>query len=124
MTIEFNWTVVICIILFLVVLDKGLTIANIKAVEKNFPKTKAIDIEKNPIAKYFFIKFGLVGGSIIYGILSFITFILALFLLSLALHPFWPDTCWSIALWILMLWYGLVIANNFFFLLKYNLVVP
>ena len=122
--VEFDWTIVLLVILFLVVLDKGLTIANIKAVEKNFPKTNAIEIEKNPVAKYFFTKFGLYGGSIIYGILSFLTFILALLLLSWSLHFFYPTTSWSIALWILMLWYGLVILNNFFFLLKYNMIVP
>ena len=123
-SVEFNWSVILVVILFLVVLDKGLTIVNIKSVEKNFPKIDALSIEKNPIARYFFKQYGLIGGSIVYGILSFITFLLALMVLSYSLHFFWPTTAWSIALWILMLWYGLVILNNFFFLLKYNMIVP
>jgi len=122
--VEFNWSIVLTVILILVVLDKGITVMNIKSVEKNFPKVDPLSIEKNPVAKYFFEKFGLMGGSIIYGILSFLTFILALFILSWSLHFFFPTTAWSIALWILMLWYGLVIANNLFFLLKYNALIP
>jgi hypothetical protein len=63
-----NWTVIIIIAIILITLDKGLTVLNIKAVEKNNPSVDALSIEKNPLAKFAFQKTGLLWGSILYGI--------------------------------------------------------
>ena len=121
----FNWTVVIGIIILLVFLDKFITFVNIKAIEKNFPKIKdPFSAEKNPLARWFFVKFGLVWGSILYGIVSLISFFLALLMLGFAFRLFWPATAWSIALYVLIIWYCLVIGNNVFFLLKFTGKVP
>jgi len=115
---------VLIVIVLLVSLDKIITVANILQVEKNFPEVDRYSIEKNPVAKFFFVKCGLLGGTIIYGILSVLTFILALVLLEWTLKLFGVVNAQSISLYIMMLLYGLVISNNLFFFLKYSRIVP
>ena len=122
MTNAMIWVLVVIIVL--VTLDKGITFMNVKAVEKNFPQVDKYSIEKNPIAKYFFKQFGLVGGTILYWILSIITFILALILLEWMLKLFGVVNALSISLWIMIIFYCMVIGNNLFFLLKFSRIVP
>ena len=122
MTNAMVWVLVVIVIL--VTLDKGLTFINIKQVEKNFPEIDKFSIEKNPIAKFFFNKCGLVGGTVLYWILSIITFILALILLEWTLKLFGVINAQSISLWIMIIFYCMVIGNNLFFLLKFSKVVP
>jgi len=119
-----NWTIIIAVIIILVSLDKLLTVANIKAVEKNYPEVDRLSIEKNPIAKNFFIQYGLVWGTALYWLFSIITFLVALGLLSWCLSLFKVTNHLSISLWILIIWYSFVIGNNLFFLLKFNGVIP
>jgi len=121
---EINWTIVIAIIILLVSIDKILTVINIKAVEKNYPNVDRLSIEKNPLAKNFFIQYGLVWGTALYWLFSIITFLIALGLLSWCLSLFKVTNHLSISLWTLMIWYGFVIMNNLYFLLKYSQVVP
>ncbi len=115
---------VLVVIVILVSLDKIITAANILQVEKNFPEVNKYDIEKNPVAKFFFKKCGLLWGTIIYGILSVLTFILALILLEWTLKLFGVVNAQSISLYIMILLYCLVIGSNLFFLLKFSKVVP
>ena len=115
---------VLIVIVLLVGIDKAITFANIKAVEKNFPEVDKYSIEKNPLAKFFFKNFGLIGGTIVYFILSVITFLIALKLLDLCLALFRVTNSFSIALWIMIILYCIVIGNNLFFLLKFNGVIP
>ena len=122
MTNAMIWVLVV--IILLVGVDKIITVANIKAVEKNFPEVNKYDIEKNPIAKFFFTKCGLLWGTIIYGILSVLTFILALILLEWTLKLFGVVNAPSISLYVMILLYCLVIGNNLFFLLKFSKVIP
>jgi len=121
-SINFVW--VLIIIILLVGIDKAITVANIKAVEKNFPGMDKYSIEKNPLAKAFFNKFGLAWGTIFYGLLSIITFLIALKLLDWCISLFKVTNSLSIALWILIIFYCMVIGNNLFFLLKFSKVVP
>jgi len=114
---------VLLVIVLLVGVDKIITVANIQAVEKNFPNIDKFSIEKNPLAKFFFTKLGLIGGTIVYFILSVITFLIALKLLDLCLHLFRVTNSFSIALWIMIILYCIVIGNNLFFLLKFNGVI-
>lgn len=100
----------------LITVDKGITIANVVQANKYFPEAMKDDIykiEKNPVAKFFFQKLGLAGGSLVYWIISMITLFVAFGLLSLVVGN-------RIALYIVVLLYGLVIANNFYFLFKYS----
>lgn len=120
----FNWPIILIIITALICLDKGLTIANILQVEKNFPDTDPLSIEKNPLAKQFFKQFGLWGGTVAYALFSFLTFLVALRLLSWAIGSFGVTNSLSIAFYILLIWYGFVISNNFYFLLKFSKVIP
>jgi hypothetical protein len=122
--IEINWTYILILIVLLVTLDKVLTVINIKSVEKNFPGVNRLDIEKNPLAKEFFKQYGLFGGSVLYGIFSILTFLLALYLLKWCLSLFNVGNPLSISLWALTIWYSIVIGNNLFFLLKFNKLIP
>jgi len=121
--IEINWTYILILIIFLVTMDKMLTVVNIKLVEKNFPDVDRLSIEKNPLAKEFFKQYGLTFGSLLYGLFSVITFLLALFLLKWSLSLFNVSNPLSISLWVLTIWYGIVISNNLFFLLKFSKVI-
>jgi len=121
---EINWAIVIAIIIILVSLDKLLTVVNIKAVEKNYPEVDRLSIERNPLAKNFFIQYGLVWGTALYWLFSVLTFLIALGLLSWCLSMFKVTNYFSISLWILMIFYGFVIMNNLFFALKFNGVIP
>ena len=121
---EINWTIVIAIIIILVSLDKLLTVVNIKAVEKNYPEIDRLSIERNPLAKNFFIQYGLVWGTALYWLFSIITFLVALGLLSWCLSLFKVTNHFSISLWVMMIVYGFVIMNNLFFALKFNGVIP
>jgi hypothetical protein len=121
---DFNWAIVLIVIIVLVGLDKALTLMNILRVEKNFPQSDPLSIEKNPIAKSFFKQFGLWGGTVLYFFASILTFILALLLLSWTLSLFGLTNNKSIALYVLIIWYGFVISNNFYFFLKFSRVVP
>ena len=114
---------VLLVIVLLVGVDKIITVANIKAVEKNFPEIEPYSIEKNPIAKFFFEKCGLLFGTIFYFFLSVITFIIALLLLEWTLKLFGVVNATSISLYIMIMLYGLVISNNLYFLLKFSRIV-
>lgn len=114
---------VLIVIILLVGIDKIITVANIKAVEKNFPEIEPYSIEKNPIAKFFFKQCGLIGGTALYFVLSVITFIIALMLIEWTLKLFNVVNASSIALYIMIILYCLVIGNNLFFLLKFSKVV-
>ena len=103
----------------LVTADKLITVVNIKQVQKNFPDAVADDpykIEKNPLAKWFFQKLGLLWGSVVYWVISLGTVFLFYYLFKL---PFGP----RVSLYIVMMVYGFVIVNNLYFLLKYSRLI-
>ncbi len=120
----FNWTIVIFVIIALVAADKVLTLANINAVKKNFPDADPLSIEKNPLAKEFFKQHGIYWGSLTYGLFSFLTFFIFIFLMNWTLRLCNVTNHLSISLYIIMLWYGLIIINNLYFLLKFSKVIP
>lgn len=122
--IEFNWKIVIIVLVALVIADKALTVINLNTMKKNFPDVDILKAEKNPIARFFFQKFGLVGGTIIQGLLGIITAIIALLLFNQTLQKFYVPNSLSISLWIVIIIYSIVIGNNLFFLLKASKVVP
>lgn len=121
---EVNWIIVFVLIISLVSVDKIITYFNIKAVEKNFPEIDKFSIEKNPLAKKFFRDHGLILGSIIYWIISIITFIVALALIKWTIQLLGIPNSLTIALWIMTILYVIVIGNNIVFLLKYNKLIP
>ncbi len=120
----FNWTIVLFIIIALVAADKLITVANINAVKNNFPHIDPLSIEKNPLAREFFKQHGLIWGTITYGIFSFLTFLVFMFLLNWTLKLFNVTNHLSISLYVIMIIYGIVILNNLYFLLKYSRVIP
>lgn len=119
-----SWIYILILIVCLVSIDKGLTVLNINAVEKNFPKIDKLSIEKNPLAKEFFKQYGLLWGTLLYGLFSILTFVVALLLLKWCLSLFNVTNSLSISLWVLTIWYGIVIANNLYFLFKFNQWIP
>ena len=104
--------VVFTIFFILMLFDKGLTFGVIKQIEKNPNVSDPIEVERNPLARFFFRKLGLVWGTILYGILSLITMFLAFFLFRSFFNEY-------IALYIIMMIFGLIIANNTFWLLNH-----
>jgi len=117
------WIVVTIIAIVLVSLDKGITAYNVKAVAKNNPGVNPYSIERNPLAKWTFQKFGLTGGTIIYWFLSIVTFIMAVYLFSYPARVFAPNNAYGVALYVVMMVYGLVIFNNLYFSLRYNKII-
>ena len=115
-----NWTTIFLIAVMLIAADKIITVMNINAVQRNNPQINALQIEKNPIAKFSFEKMGLLWGSVVYGLFSLATFYFALLLLYYPAKIFAPENPWGIALYVLIMGYALVIANNLYFLLRYN----
>lgn len=114
-----DWKLLLLIFFILVLLDKGLTAANILLVNKNYPLATKSDyylVEKNPIAKWCFSKFNLAGGTLTYGIISILTLFIAFYILSFIFSE-------RIALYVIFILYGLVIANNVYFLLKYARII-
>ena len=115
-----NWITVLTVAILLVTLDKTLTVLNINAVAKNNPGVDPISIERNPIAKWYFEKMGLGWGSVVYGIFSVGTFLLAMYLFSFPAKAWAPDNAWGVSFYILCMGYSLVLMNNFYFFLRYN----
>ena len=120
----FNWKIIIIIIVLLVLTDKLLTVANINAVKKNFPKVDPLSIEKNPLAKEFFKQHGLLYGTITYSVFSIICFLVAMFLLNWTLRLIGISNPLSIAFYVILIWYFFVIGNNFYFFLKFSKIIP
>jgi hypothetical protein len=102
-----NWYTIIIVAIILIAIDKGLTVANIKAVQKNNPGIDALSIEKNPVAKFAFQKTGLFWGTILYGLFSLATF-------------FFASNAWGVSFYVMCLVYAFILMNNFYFLLRYN----
>ena len=115
-----NWWTICIIAIFLITLDKGLTVANIKAVEKNNPGIDALSIEKNPVAKFAFQKTGLFWGSILYGIFSLATFFFAMLLFYYPAKAWAPGNAWPVSFYVMVMIYGLILFNNFYFWLRYS----
>lgn len=107
------------IFLTLIAADKGLTVANIKQTWKNFPdevKEDPFKAEKNPVAKWFFERYGLFKGTLLMALLSLITLFVALWVGKLFFKT-------AIVLYILIMLYGIVIINNLYFLLKFSKII-
>jgi hypothetical protein len=115
-----NWTTIIIVIILLVTLDKTLTVLNINAVKRNNPEVDPISVERNPIAKWCFQKTGLLWGSVIYGIFSICTFILAVQLFSYPAKLYAPTNSIGVSFYLMCMFYAFVIMNNFYFFLRYN----
>lgn len=118
------WYIVLIIAVILVGFDKALTYANVRAVEKNFPESKANNIEKNPLARWAFNNFGLFGGTVFYFFLSIVTFMVAVYLLA-GVTQFWaPANAYGVSLYIVCMLYALVVMNNAYFFLKFSKIIP
>ena len=115
-----NWTTILIVVILLVTLDKTLTVLNINAVKRNNPGIDPLTIEKNPIAKWCFQKTGLLWGSILYGIFSVGTFLLAMWLFSFPARAYAPDNAIPVAFYVMCLIYAFIIMNNFYFWLRYS----
>lgn len=116
--VKMNWPFVFLIIFLLIAADKILTVINIKLTMKDTPENP-YGIERNPIAKWSFQKGGLFWGTIIYGVFSFATFLLAMWLMSFATAVWSPTNKWQVAFYIMFIAYSFVLGNNAFFMLKY-----
>jgi len=101
------------IAIFLIFCDKLTTALTIKAVEVKFPNKDKWSVEKNPLALYFFKQFGLLPGSLLYGIFSIFSFFFCVWILNLFLS-------FIISFIIIATIYVLVLINNIKWFLKYS----
>jgi hypothetical protein len=115
-----NWYTIIIVAIVLIAIDKGLTVANIKAVQRDNPTVDPLSIEKNPIARLAFQKTGLFWGTILYGIFSLGTFFFALLLFYYPAKVWAPTNAWGVSFYVMCLVYAFILMNNFYFLLRYN----
>jgi len=115
-----NWITIVIVAIILISLDKGITVMNIKAVEKNYPEVDRLSIEKNPMAKQAFEKFGLLKGTMIYWAFSLVTFFFSLYLFSYPAEVWAPGNGYGVSLYVMMLIYSFILMNNLYFFLKYN----
>jgi hypothetical protein len=96
---------VILLIIGIVLADKILTVINIKSVQKNYPRADPLQIEQNPLAKWFFKKSGLLWGSIFYSIISITVALIAYF----SFRTLWGS---EVAIGIVLIVYIIVLINN------------
>jgi len=113
------WSLVFIIAVCMVALDKILTYTNLTLVENNNLTRDPLAIEKNPVARWFFQVFGLLGGTVIYFVLSVLTFMLAVWVLTPATAIWAPANARAVALYLIMIVYSFVITNNLYFMLKF-----
>ena len=102
--------VLLLIFAILVFADKALTVANLSVIKNANPDTY-LEAERNPIAKWFFVKCGLFWGTVLFGIVTICT-------LSLMYYSFQLVFGGYKTLWFIFLFYGLVLGNNIFYLLQ------
>ena len=105
--------IIILIAIFLIFLDKLITALTIKQVEKNYPNKDKFSIEKNPLALHFLITYGLIMGSIFYGVVSIFTFFFASWLFHFVAG-------WFTSFVILCSVYVIVIINNLKWYFKFK----
>ena len=121
-----EWKIIVIVLLIFILADKTLTYVNLKLVEKNFPEKNSIQIERNFAARFFFGRFGYLWGSILFGIVTFFTSLIAFYMLSKALESiaYTAGNPQGIALYVVFLLYAFTIGNNTYFLLKYAKIIP
>jgi len=101
--------ILLLIFFVLVGADKLLTLWNMQALSNTNPNY--LEAEKNVAAKWLFQKCGLVGGTIIFWIITMITLSIAYYSFSTVVDPYK-------VLWAIFIVYGIVCFNNSFYLLK------
>jgi len=104
--------IVVLLLIFavLVFADKALTVANLSVMKSSNPDTY-LEAERNPAARWFFVKFGLFWGTVLFGIVTMIT-------LSIMYYSFQSVFGPEKTLWFIFLVYSLVIGNNTYYLLQ------
>jgi hypothetical protein len=105
-----DFKIVFLIILLLVMADKLTTIANIKLLQHKAPHVDSLQAEKNPVAKFFFSKFGLWIGTILFSFFSLALYRLVYYFFSVRMAEVW-------ALYIIVMIHALVVTNNIFWLI-------
>lgn len=119
-----NWKLVLILALVLTMLDKGITVMNVLAVKKNFPQIEdPTMIEKNPMQRWFWDKFGLYGGALVFMVFSMALFFFLVYILAAPASLFAPNNKYGVALYFMCLVYGFVIINNIYFFLRYSKIL-
>lgn len=113
---------VIILLALLVTADKVITLINLKSIQKNFPKVDSYTAEKNPIVRYLFRNYGLLLGTLMSWVIGLISLLVVYFILT-GSFKYYPSSQ-NYILYFIFMAYGLVLANNTYFMLKYNRVIP
>ena len=119
-----TWQTILTIAIILVTADKVLTMINVELVKDKYPNIDPLTIEKNPVTKFFFERFGLFGGTIIFWFISIFTFMVATYCMSAAVGTLYSyNNRYGVSLYLMMMFYGFVIFNNIYFMLRYKGVI-
>jgi hypothetical protein len=105
-------------------MDKSLTYYSIHNLQKANPSADYLSAEKNPQAKWFMTKFGLLWGNVLYGILSIIIFYICIYVIQGTLQLFRVANYVGISWYVMFLVYSWTIGNNLYFVLKNGRVLP
>ena len=101
------------IAVLLISIDKIITVKSLELTKKYFPK-RYITIEKNPLNRFFFKKFGIRKGAIIYSFTSLISFFLSVYFIGFLINSYFYSfltICFV---------YVITIGNNLYWLNKYR----
>jgi len=101
--------VLLIIFVIIIAADKLLTLWNMQILANNNPNY--LQAEKNIAARWFFGKFGLIGGTILFGMLTLISLLVVYYSFSFVFNPYK-------VLWVIFVIYGFTIANNSYYLIK------
>ena len=119
-----NNIILFLVILLLVSTDKVSTYYSIHNLQKNYPGIDYLSAEKNPLAKWFMQKAGLIGGQILFAFISIGLFYLSLYLIQSCLKGFHVANYIGISWYVMLLVYSFTIGNNIYFALKHGRILP
>lgn len=114
-----NWTIIIIIILACVIADKTSTYFAIDALDRNHPGINSFEAEKNPVAKWFFERYGLLLGSALFAVFTASWLLLITWIMMRVLLP----SVFLIFIFSLIAWHGFVLVNNVYYYLKYSGII-
>jgi hypothetical protein len=120
-----NFFTILIFALILCAVDKGVTAMNIHYAGVNNWEPNPYAVEKNPLARWFFENAGLLWGSILYFLISVVSFIFAVWLLSITLGIFFPlNKAELYATMFMAAVYLVVIGNNLHWLYIWSQPAP
>jgi hypothetical protein len=113
---EVPFAAFLAVVIVFTLLDKGLTYGSLYELNKTHNYNETLSAERNPLAKWTFNKFGLIGGSMVMGLFSVFWMILLWFIGSWIFGP----SSQSKVLYVILIASAVVVANNIFYYMRFR----